>query len=70
MLKDNGQLIKVVPEENYLIELRKAFYEEKSKKTLYSNKEVVTRFSEEFPNYEMERITCAQSWNLPSRSVK
>ena len=57
LLKDNGQLIKVVPEENYLIELRKAFYEEKSKKTLYSNKEVVTRFSEEFPNYEMERIT-------------
>lgn len=56
LLAKNGQLIKVVPEENYLIELRQAFYENEDKKE-YSNQDVVARFAEELPTYDMERVT-------------
>lgn len=57
MLKPRGQLIKVVPEENYLIELRQHFYGDDEKKKSYSNQDVVSHFSLQFSDYETKRVT-------------
>lgn len=57
LVKRDGQVIKVVPEVNYLIELRQAFYSDIPNRQQYSNKEVVDLFVAQFPHYEMERVT-------------
>ncbi len=53
ILTDDGLLIKVIPEPNYLTELRTFFYEENT----YSNERVRERFKETFTILREERIT-------------
>lgn len=57
VLKSGGKVIKIVPEANYLIELRQAFYEDKQEKQHYSNEKVVRKFSEELRMISEERVT-------------
>lgn len=57
ILKPGGQVIKVVPEENYLIELRRKFYETQKDKQSYSNQEVIRLFEKHFQNMSAERVT-------------
>lgn len=47
VLKKDGLVVKVIPEENYLKELRVAFYPNDSKKQTYSNEKVRAKFAEE-----------------------
>ena len=56
ILEDGGSVIKVVPEEGYLKELRNAFYDEEDKRN-YSNKKVVNHFTENFKIINRQRIT-------------
>lgn len=56
LLKPGGKVIKVVPQEGYLKELRqKAFAD--SEKERYSNEQTVERFKESFAQVTVERIT-------------
>lgn len=57
VLKREGSVIKVIPETNYLQELRQAFYPKNEKKQLYSNERVVERFATELTIVEDERLT-------------
>lgn len=57
VLKDEGSVIKVIPETNYLQELRRAFYPEDQKKQFYSNEQVIERFAKELVIFENERVT-------------
>lgn len=57
VLKADGTVIKIIPEENYLKELRAAFYPNDEKKQSYSNQKVVQRFAEELAVEVDERIT-------------
>lgn len=56
VLKKGGMMLKVVPEENYLIELRDIFYRG-TEKTTYSNKDVIDKFDENFDILQRKRIT-------------
>ena len=56
LLKKCGQVIKVVPEKDYLIELRKLFYRDQAEKQTYSNEVVIEKFKEHFPSMEMKRV--------------
>lgn len=56
LLKDDGYMIKVVPQENYLKELRVQAFAQ-SEKEDYSNEQTVTRFKEQFTDVQVERIT-------------
>lgn len=56
LLKPGGKVIKVVPQEGYLKELRQQAFAD-SKKESYSNELTVSRFSEQFRNVTVERIT-------------
>lgn len=56
VLKENGILIKVIPESNYLIELRSNFYKDTKNQT-YSNEEVIKNFSNNFVTTYQKRIT-------------
>ncbi|WP_035052514.1 methyltransferase domain-containing protein [Carnobacterium pleistocenium] len=56
LLKKGGQVIKVVPEKDYLIELRKLFYRDQEEKQTYSNEVVITKFKEHFPTLEIKRV--------------
>ncbi|WKB36597.1 rRNA (guanine-N1)-methyltransferase [Terrilactibacillus sp. S3-3] len=56
LLRDDGMIIKVIPESRYLMELRAVFYKETNRQ-VYSNKEVKkTRFSEHFDLIDSERL--------------
>lgn len=55
VLTEDGLVVKVVPQENYLRELRQAFYG--NEKQAYSNEQVVARFKEEMANVSQERVT-------------
>lgn len=57
VLQPGGKLIKIVPEANYLSELRQAFYADDETKQSYSNKKVVRKFSEEMNLISEERLT-------------
>ena len=57
VLKPGGRLIKVVPEENYLKEMREVFYQDDKEKQTYSNEKVVTKFKEEMTLISQERLT-------------
>lgn len=48
LLKEDGQVIKVVPDADYLIELRKLFYLDQQEKQRYSNEHVIQKFQEHF----------------------
>lgn len=53
IVKPGGKMIKVVPQEGYLQEIRKAAFEDKE----YSNEKIVERFSEHFSQISVERVT-------------
>lgn len=55
--KPGGQLIKVIPNTNYLKELRQAFYPDDVRKQSYSNAQVVKKFMREFPKGERQKIS-------------
>ncbi|MGM0123302.1 23S rRNA (guanine745-N1)-methyltransferase [Enterococcus sp. AZ194] len=57
VLKNQGQLLKVVPQTNYLTELRQAFYPNEQAKQSYSNEAVVDKFQAEMDLIERKRIT-------------
>jgi 23S rRNA (guanine745-N1)-methyltransferase/PadR family transcriptional regulator PadR len=54
LLKENGQVIKVVPNEGYLKELREALYEDQKP---YSNKEVVENFYKQYDSVSEKNVT-------------
>ncbi|WP_339174179.1 putative RNA methyltransferase [Solibacillus sp. FSL R5-0691] len=56
LLKRGGKVIKVVPQENYLKELRKQAFAD-SEKESYTNAQTVERFRASFANTEVKRIT-------------
>jgi 23S rRNA (guanine745-N1)-methyltransferase len=57
VLKTGGSLVKIIPEENYLRELRKAFYPNELEKQQYSNQLVLEKFKEEMTLVHNERIS-------------
>lgn len=57
VLKPTGAVVKIVPEANYLKELREAFYPNNLEKQVYSNEKVVAKFSQELTLTHNERIT-------------
>ncbi|WP_461198409.1 methyltransferase domain-containing protein [Enterococcus sp. N249-2] len=57
ILKKGGQLIKVVPAENYLKELRMAFFPDDLAKQKYSNQRVVDKFLAHYPTATRQRAT-------------
>ncbi|MEK4387646.1 putative RNA methyltransferase [Solibacillus sp. FSL W7-1464] len=56
LLKRGGKVIKVVPQENYLSELRKQAFADSDKES-YTNAQTVERFKASFANTEVKRIT-------------
>jgi len=56
LLKANGKVIKVVPQSDYLKEIRKQAFAN-SEKENYTNDQTVQRFKEHFANVVQERIT-------------
>ncbi|MCM3388714.1 putative RNA methyltransferase [Ureibacillus chungkukjangi] len=56
LLKPKGKVIKVVPQSDYLKEIRKQAFAN-SEKESYSNEQTVQRFKEHFTNVLQERIT-------------
>lgn len=67
LLKNDGLLIKVVPQSSYLQELRQTFYHETDKVT-YSNSDTVERFNERFHILDSTRLT--YSVNLDKASLE
>lgn len=60
LLTPNGKVIKVVPQEGYLQQLRKQAFA-KTEKENYSNEKTVTHFKEQYSKVEVFRITYTQS---------
>lgn len=56
VLKPGGQLLKVIPNADYLGELRRALYPKETKNHAYSNASVVALFEKHFPKMEKQRI--------------
>lgn len=56
LLQPQGQVIKVVPQEGYLQELRQQAFAQ-SEKEQYTNNQTVARFHESFPNVQTTRLT-------------
>ena len=59
LLKPGGKVIKIVPQEGYLTELRAQAFAQ-SEKESYSNEQTVERFKSSFANVQVERITYTQ----------
>lgn len=55
LLKDDGIVIKVIPESGYLQELREVWYEE-TDKHVYSNRNTLERFREHFDLVDRQRV--------------
>ena len=56
LLKPGGKVIKVVPQENYLKELRMQAFADTEKES-YTNTSTVDRFKEQFTHVSVERVT-------------
>lgn len=56
LLKEDGAVIKVVPAEHYLVELRQQLFADSEKET-YSNAQTVARFHEAFSDVTEQRVT-------------
>ena len=56
LLKPGGRVVKVVPAENYLAELRQQLFAD-SEKESYSNAQTVARFCEAFEHVAEQRVT-------------
>jgi 23S rRNA (guanine745-N1)-methyltransferase len=57
VLAPGGLVVKVIPEADYLKELRQAFYPDDETKQVYTNEKVLQRFTEELLVVANERIT-------------
>ncbi|MFD0697559.1 putative RNA methyltransferase [Paenibacillus sp. GCM10027628] len=55
LISDNGLVVKVVPDQDYLIELREIFYKG-SDKQVYSNSLTTSHFNEQFKVLDVESI--------------
>lgn len=64
VLKPGGKIIKVVPNKNYLHELREMLYPVDSPNHTYDNQKVVDRFMDQYPGAEIQNIT--YQWEIPS----
>ncbi|MEG0288445.1 MAG: methyltransferase domain-containing protein [Carnobacterium sp.] len=56
LLKPGGQVLKVVPEKDYLMELRALFYRDQKERQDYSNELVIKKFKEHFSSIETKRV--------------
>lgn len=56
VLKPGGQVLKIIPNANYLIELRKLLYADDQSHQTYSNQAVKDLFKEHYPQMTEERI--------------
>ena len=65
VLKPNGKLFKVIPNANYLIELRHRLYQKESKNYTYSNQDVIKRFKEIYHDFEIYPVK--YQFNLTSQ---
>ncbi|WP_409021459.1 methyltransferase domain-containing protein [Dellaglioa sp. P0083] len=63
VLKDSGQLLKIIPNSNYLVELRELLYNEESHNRSYSNEKVLNLFKENYP--DSEQITISYQFDIP-----
>ncbi|HAT55205.1 MAG TPA: 23S rRNA methyltransferase [Lactobacillus sp.] len=54
--RPGGQVIKVVPNANYLIELRHALYDQTAPQYQYANDRVVELFAEHYPNMTQTKV--------------
>ncbi|HPI99456.1 MAG TPA: methyltransferase domain-containing protein [Enterococcus sp.] len=57
ILKNDGQVIKVVPRSGYLKELRAAFYPGDEQKQSYSNQQVVDKFRQMYPEMTQQQVS-------------
>lgn len=57
VLKPEGKLIKIVPESNYLKELRELYFPDEEAKQHYSNQQVIKKIKQEMTIVNEERIT-------------
>lgn len=56
LLKPKGKIIKVVPDSDYLIELREALFKEEKSKQVYENEKVVQRFKVFYPDCSHQHV--------------
>lgn len=63
VLEDNGQLLKIIPNSNYLVELRELLYNEESHNRSYSNEKVLNLFKENYP--DAEQLTIKYQFDIP-----
>ncbi|VDG20783.1 methyltransferase domain-containing protein [Lactiplantibacillus mudanjiangensis] len=56
VLAPGGQLLKVVPNANYLVELRHLLFEPTARQYQYDNQKVLDLFSQHYPQAEQRRI--------------
>lgn len=56
VLQTDGQLLKVIPNADYLGELRRALYPKEAKNHAYSNENVLALFEKHFPKTEKQRL--------------
>ncbi|WP_367364962.1 methyltransferase domain-containing protein [Pediococcus parvulus] len=57
VLRPGGQVLKIVPNANYLGELRQLLYDKSSQHAVYQNDQVVDLFEKHFPNAQSKRLT-------------
>ncbi|KRK45378.1 methyltransferase domain-containing protein [Dellaglioa algida] len=63
VLEENGQLLKIIPNSNYLVELRELLYNEESHNRSYSNEKVLNLFKEKYP--DSEQIVISYQFDIP-----
>lgn len=56
LLKKGGVVVKVVPDADYLIELRQKLFMLEEEKQSYKNEPVIKRFEQAYPNYLHEHV--------------
>lgn len=64
VLKDDGTLIKVIPNANYLVELRHLLYQAGERNYQYDNSRVLKLFKQHYPNCRHQAIT--YEFNIPA----
>jgi 23S rRNA (guanine745-N1)-methyltransferase len=64
VLKPGGRIVKVVPGQYYLRELRRMLYPADSPNHTYSNEKVVARFLEKYPDTQIREIS--YTWQIPA----
>lgn len=56
VLKSGGQLLKIIPNANYLVELRHLLYDENDQHAVYDNSPVLKRFKEKYTDAQIVPI--------------